>query len=249
MKPDIMSLKKTTFFLVLLLIFTISTDLQAQKSKSLWLEAKAGLNTSVIINQNAYGNGEMDYATTFGLTAGLGANYYLTEKWGVNASFNWSKLGQNYSGMQSSGDAKRKVKLNYLEVPLLALRRVGRPKNLTWVSFGPEIMFLLNAKQEYERENGGPLPKPDYLIEGTTDITNRYKPIDIALSFAISKIYDVYQNRNFRFLISANMAVGLSDINSKEWKTPNMHGSYAGSHNFYMGIKAGIMYKAFVKKE
>lgn len=244
-----MTLKKTSFFLVILFLSLLSVSVHAQKAKSLWLDAKTGLNTSIIINQNAYGNGELDYATTFGLTAGLGATYYLSKSWGVTTSLNWLKLGQNYSGLQSSGDATRKVKLHYLEVPVLAVRSIGKPKNLTWIAFGPELMFLFSAKQDYHRVKGGILPKPDYMVEGITDIKERFKPVDVAINISLSKIYDIYQNRNFRLLLSANMAVGLTDINGKDWHTPNMHGDYSGSHNFYMGIKAGIIYRAYTFKE
>jgi hypothetical protein len=232
-----------------ILICMTSLFTHAQKAGSLWLDARAGINTSFIINQNAYGNGELDYATTFGFTAGPGASYFLSDVWGANASLTWAKLGQNYSGTQSSGDAKRKVKLSYLELPMLAMRKIEGPANPAWFSFGPELMFLTGAKQDYEREDGGPLPHEENMQEGVTDIKDRFKPVDLAINISFSKIYDIYTNSKLRLLVSANMAIGLTDINSKDWQTPNIHGEYAGSHNFYLGMKVGLMYRAYMKEE
>jgi hypothetical protein len=242
-------MNKKLLFAGSLLLFIIITNLQAQQPESLWLDVRAGFNTSLIVNQNAYGNGELDYATTFGLTGGPGASYFLSEKWGINASLAWLKLGQNYSGPQSGGDATRKVKLNYIELPILAMRKIEGPKNPAWFAFGPDFMFLTGAKQDYHREDGGPLPKAENLTTGITDIKDRFAPVDIALKISLNKIYDIYENNKLRLLFSADMAYGLTDINHKDWHTPNLKGAYAGSHNFYIGIKAGLMFKAFVKED
>jgi hypothetical protein len=243
-------MKKIAHFLIFILVYLGSSGIYAQKAKSLWFDVCAGINTSLIINQNAYGNGELDYATTFGFTGGPGTSYLLSDNWGINTSLTWSKLGQNYSGSQSSADAIRKVKLNYLELPLLAMHRIKGTKNPTWIAFGPEFMFLAGAKQDYHRENdGSELPKPLTMVEGNTDIIDRFNPVDIGLNISLKKIYDLYENSKLRLVVTANMAIGLTDMNSKEWQTPNMKGDYSGSHNFYLGIKAGLMYRAYIKED
>jgi len=241
-------MNKTLPFIFSFSVFALSMDVQAQEPNSLWVTANAGICSSLIINQNAYGNGELDYATTIGYAAGLGVDYFISDKWGVNSSVSLAKLGQHYRGTQSGGEAIRKVNLDYIELPLLVMRRIVKAKKTTWIAFGPEFMFLISAKQEYHRTGGSPLPEPDYLTEGTTDIKERFKPVDLAFNFSLFRMFDLnYRNRNLLLLMSANMALGLTDINSNDWHTPNMHGDYAGSHNFYIGIRAGLMYKAFVK--
>jgi hypothetical protein len=234
---------------LVILFICYSYSVLAQESKSLWLDAKAGLNASFILNQNAYGNGELDYATTFGFAAGPGVNYFITDNWGLSTSLVWAKIGQNYSGRQSGGDATRKVKLNYIEMPLLAMRRIEGTKVPTWIAFGPELLFLTGAKQVYHREDGNPLPNESAMHEGNTRISNHFKPVDLALDISLSKLYDVYENSKLRLLVSANMAIGLTDMNSKDWQIPNLKNKYAGSHNFYIGIKVGLMYKAWVNEE
>jgi len=229
------------FFSVMIALLAV-TDARAQRPKTFWIAATAGVNTSLIINQNAYGNGELDYATTLGLTAGPGVRYFFSDKWGINSSLNWARLGQNYRGLQSGSLATRKVNLDYIAFHLLAMRRITRAAQPTWIAFGPEIMYLTAAKQEYHREAGNLLPGAEFLIEGNTDIKNRFRPVDFALNFSLNRMFDVLENRRIMLLITSNIAYGLTDISRSEWNIPNMHGKYAGSHNFYMGISAGFMF-------
>jgi hypothetical protein len=106
---------------------------------------------------------------------------------------------------------------------------------------------LLNAQQEYYRKGGDPLPNPEGMKVG--DIRERFNKTDVALNFAINKMYKMNSSDNVMFLLSFNTAIGLTDINSIEWKTPQIDGTYSGSHNFYIGIKAGLMFKASKEKK
>jgi len=236
-----MKLKILCLLPVILLIFTVSS--RSQQVNSFWLHGITGLNSIWILNQNAYGNPEMAYATTFGLTGGLGASYFMSREWGMNGSLYLSKLGQNYSGEQSGAMADRKVKLTYLEMPVLFMRQIPYMNYPTWISAGPGIRFLLKANQEYSREEGGqPLPNESGMMDG--DVTDRFKPIDIALNFSINRMVELNYSRSIMFIFSFDSSFGLTDINDSDWQIPNTHGEYAGSHNFYIGVKAGLMFKA-----
>jgi hypothetical protein len=240
MKKNILIL--ATFFLLL-----NAVKVHAQQEGTLWVNLITGVNSTWIFNQNAYGNPEIEYATTFGFTGGIGASYYFSDKWGFSPSVLASKLGQNYSGQQSGGDAERKLKLTYVEVPLLFMMHIPYAQNPTWISFGPDIMILANAQQEYFRKGGEPLPNPDGMKIG--DVRERFNPTDVALSFAINKLYKLDDSGKSFFLLSFNTAFGLTDINSVEWKIPNMKDEYGASHNFYIGIKAGLSFKASRDKQ
>lgn len=235
MKKDIL---KAAIVIMLLHVVTAN----AQQVNSKWINVVTGLNSNWIVYQNAYGNPEIEYSTTFGFTGGVGMSYFISEKWGASFSVLATKMGQNYSGVQSGGDAERKVKLSYLELPLLFMAHIKNMPNPTWISFGPDIMVLLNAQQEYRRTGGEPLPNPDGMKIG--DIRERFNPTDVALQLSLNKMYELNDTDNVMFLFSINTAFGLTDINSIEWKTPQRDGTYSGSHNFYIGIKAGLMFKA-----
>jgi hypothetical protein len=235
-------MKKYTLSLIAIFMLMLSLNLEAQQVNSFWLNGVTGLNSNWILNQNAYGNPEMAYAPSFGFTGGVGASYFISKKWALNGSVLLSRLGQKYSDEQAGAKAERKVKLNYIEVPLLFMRKISFMKYPTWISAGPGFLVLLNAKQEYTREDGGyNLPNPDGMTEG--DITERFNPLDIALNVSLTRMYDLNYFKSIMLLVSANSSFGLLDINSAEWQIPNTHNVYAASHNFYIGIKVGLMFK------
>ncbi len=236
-------MKKYRIILVIIFMLLSIVKVQAQKEGSLWINLITGLNSTWIVNQNAYGNPEIEYSTTFGFTGGAGVSYYFSEKNGFSGSVLASKLGQNYSGVMKGDDADRKVKLTYIEVPLVFMRSIPYTQNPTWISFGPNIMLLIDAQQEFFRKSGtSDLTNPDGMKQG--DVKERFNKTDVALSLALNKLYPLDDSGKSMFLLSFNTSFGLTDINSIEWKLPNMHDEYAASRNFYIGIKAGLSFNA-----
>ncbi len=227
--------------LVTLFMAVFSLKVKAQQVGSLWVNAIAGGNNTWIVNQNAYGNQEMEYAPTFGITGGVGMSYFHDRNWGYNGSVFFSNLGQKYSGYQGGGKAIRNVKLSYLEVPLLAMKNLPEMFYPTWISFGPDIMILLDAKQDYTREGGSPLPNPEGM--SNSDTKERFNTVDVAVNLSLNRMYTLDYFQKLMFLISINSSFGLIDINKSSWQIPNTHSYYGKSHNFYIGVKAGIMFK------
>lgn len=205
------------------------------------MDAEAGYNSNWIFNQNAYGNPEMEYSATFGYTGGLGVNYFYDRNWGFKGSLFLSKMGQNYSGVQAVGEADRKVNLTYLEVPLMMMKKIPFMNYPTWISFGPAVMILINAEQEYKRVGGNPLPNPDGMA--SSNVKDRFRSADVALNFALSRMVDLNRSKKAMYLFSVNSSFGLTDINKPAWHIPNTHGIYGRSHNFYIGFKAGMMFR------
>jgi len=220
----------------------LSLYLYAQQVHSLWLNGAAGLNSNWILNQNAYGNPEMEYSTSFGFTCGVGVSYFISRGCGMSGSVLLTQMGQNYSGMQAGALAKRKVQLIYLEFPLLVMRQIPNMRYPTWISAGPDIMILTKARQEYNRDQGGTqLPNEEGMADG--DITERFKPVDIALNFSLNRMVELNYFRSIMLLFSINSSLRLLDINSNEWQIPNTQNIYQPSHNFYIGAKIGLMFK------
>jgi len=226
---------------ILLLLLLLSFDIRAQQAGSFWLNGAVGLNSNWILNQNAYGNPEMDYTPSFGLTGGVGIICFINREWGASGSAFLTQMGQNYSGVQGGAMAKRKVKLTYLEVPILLMWKIPIMRNPTWISAGPDIMILKKAMQEYSRAEGGvPLPNQSGMAEG--DIKERFKPVDIALNVSLSRMFEINYRKSVMILFSLNSSFGITDINNPDWKIPNTHNIYQPSHNFYVGGKIGLMF-------
>jgi hypothetical protein len=225
--------------LLITFIFIVAGHAQAQQKGSLWFSAIAGLNSTLILNQNTYGNPEMPYMPTFGLTGGIGAVYFNNHDWGISGTMLVSKLGQNYKGEQAGGEAKRKVKLYYVEVPLLLMKKISGIKKPLWISIGPDLLFLLKAQQDYSRDGGTPLPNPEGMASG--DIRERFRTTDIAVNFSVSRSYALDRAESKLLFISLNSALGITDINEAEWQFPNVYSEYGKSHNFYIGAKVALM--------
>lgn len=233
-------MKKNELRLAIILLILVTVKVNAQQKGSLWVNVLTGMNSTWILNQNAYGNPEIEYSASFGFTGGAGVSYFHNRDLGFNGSVLISRLGQNYSGYQAGGVADRKVKLNYLEVPLTIMKGIRGMQYPTWISFGPDILLLLNAKQDYTRDGGSPLPNPDGMV--VKDTKERFRKADIAVNLSLNRMYTMSYSRKMMLLFSLNSAVGLTDINKSNWQIPNTHDYYGKSHNFYVGLKVGIMY-------
>jgi len=233
-------MKKYKLSLAIVFLIFFAVNVNAQQKKSIWVNVVAGMNSTWILNQNAYGNPEIEYSPSFGLNGGVGVSYFHNRDLGFNGSVMVSQLGQNYSGYQAGGVAERKVKLTYLEVPLMIMKGIHGMQYPTWIAFGPDILILLNAKQDYTRDGGSPLPNPDGML--VKDTKERFSKADVALNFSLNRMYTINYSRKMLLLFSLNSAVGLTDINKSTWQIPNSHDTYGKSHNFYIGMKIGIMY-------
>jgi len=227
--------------LVILLIFTYHGG-KAQPSGSTWLSTTAGLNSVWIMNQNAYGNQELEYGTRFGVQASVGLNHYLNTRYGLSTGVGFGNFGQNYHGEQNEGKANRNVNLNYVMIPILGMKQLCDPQHPCWLTIGPQLMILTSASQKYSREDGSPLSNPEYLQEGKADVTKRFRPVDVMLNIGFSNLYSMRSSDKFRMILSYNAAIGLLDINAKSYQIPNLTGTYKASHNFYMGVQAGFIF-------
>jgi hypothetical protein len=233
-------LKRYILSLVVIFLVLLKAEVRAQQRGSLWFNVISGVNSTWIVNQNAYGNQEIEYSAAFGLTGGVGVSYFHNRDWGFTGSFLASQLGQNYKGYQAGAVAQRKIKLMYLECPLMVMKGIRGTQYPTWISFGPDIMILLNAKQDYVRDGGSPLPNPEGMV--VKDTKERFNQTDVAMNFALNRMYAFNYSRKMMILISLNSAIGFTDINKSAWQIANTHDHYGKSRNFYIGAKIGIMY-------
>lgn len=212
----------------------------AQPSESTWLTTSVGINSTWIMNQNAYGTPEMDYSTKFGLSGMIGLNYYINTKYGLSTGIGIGNYGQRYGGEQAGAKASRKVNLNYIQVPLLAMKQLCDPHHPCWLTFGPQIMILTSATQQYTRDAEISLENQDILE--IRDAQKLYKPLDIMLNLGFSNLYYMRTYDNMRLMVSYNTALGLFDINEKDYRITRKGSDYKGSHNFYIGVQVGLMF-------
>lgn len=239
--------KVTHIFLVIILACPMITV--GQVNNFSFLSFDFGANNTWILNQNMYGNPELNYNLKFGFSGGASYKYFAN-KFGYSVGLGLGSFGQRYSGNMVGADAKLRINQVYLELPVLGMYKLGGNKQQTWISCGPQLMYLLSAQQDFQRDNGQLIPEPEMLNPGSTDVINRFNIVDIMLAVEVTHIY-AYKFTNVRpfksnqktiWMLSLKSAIGLTDINSPDFKVSSTRNLYAGSHNFYLGVNIGFMF-------
>jgi len=125
-------MKKAVF--LFLTIFTLNA-LKAQKPH---FGFKGGLNVTNLVYKNADGT---DYKA--GFHAGLVSHIHAAHNFAIQPEVFYSQQG----GIREVGNDDYKLKLNYINVPVLAQYMFGKGYR---IEAGPQVGFLLNAKDKYK---------------------------------------------------------------------------------------------------
>lgn len=243
-------MKKVTH-IFLAIILACPMLMLGQKNNFSILSLDFGANSAWILNQNMYGNPELNYNLKFGLSGVVSYKYFIS-KYGYSVGLGLGNLGQKYSGSMAGADAKLRINLTYLELPVLGMYKLGGNKQQTWISFGPQLMYLVSAQQDFQRNNGQLIPEPEMLSPGSTDVINRYNIIDIMMAVEATHIFaskftnikPFRSDRKTMWALSVKSAIGLTDLNSPESRVSSSRNLYAGSHNFYLGVNIGYMFNS-----
>lgn len=227
-----------------------------QGIKSSLVSVDFGMNNTMILNQNTYGNQEMPYSPKFGFS-GLASYKHFINNYGYSLGLGFINMGQKYVGDMAGTYTRRKINLACLQVPLTVMYNLRGKHHHTWLSAGPQFMILLSARQDFDREAGRVLPNPELLINGNTDVINRFNPADVMLNFEVSRLF-AFRATNIlpykpagKLMWSASLdgSIGITDINQQAYQLENTHNVYGGSHNFYIGMKIGLMLKTKIRDE
>ncbi len=186
-------MKKNIFTAVAVFAFGFAN---AQETK---FGVKTGLNIANL-------SGDVEGASSLvGFQIGGFAEFKISDKFAVQPELMYSAQGgkQSYSESSSgySYSAESKIKLSYLNVPVMA-KYYAAPKFS--LEFGPQIGFLLSAKQDWS-ESG-----TDGSYSGSEDIKKDAESINFGLNFGAG--YD------FTEKLSAGLRynLGLSNIAKTE---------------------------------
>jgi hypothetical protein len=234
-------------FLAIILVSPLLTLGQGNKIPIISLDF--GANNTWILNQNMYGNPELTYDLKFGFS-GVASYKFLINKYGYSVGLGLGNLGQKYSGNMAGANAQYKINLTYLQLPVMGMYKIVDKKQQTWISFGPQINYLLSAQQNFKRDHGNLIPNPEMLPVGSTDVRERFNLIDVMLALELTQIFaskyanttPYRANGKTMWSISLKGAIGLTDINSPKYHISSTHNLYTGSHNFFLGVHLGYMF-------
>jgi hypothetical protein len=164
---------------------------------------KGGLNVSGIT-----GYAE-DTKTLIGFHVGGFAEIKVIEKLAIQPEFLFSTQGTVIEGF--NGDSNTTVKVNYLNIPVLAKYYIT---NAFTVEAGPQIGFLLSAKTRGE------------------DVSDLYKSTDFGFNLGCG--YNFTEN----IFVGARYTIGLTDVNdaSDESLYPDLYNASFKNSNFALSL-------------
>ncbi|MDX5347614.1 MAG: PorT family protein [Hymenobacteraceae bacterium] len=136
--------------------FALST--QAQEIN---LGLRAGVNYASISGDDA-----QNTSYRAGLLAGAIVNFGLTDAFSIQPEFNYSAKGYKHETTVGNVTTTERVRLNYLDVPLLAHIKAGG----LFFELGPQMSFALSGKQEDEVKK--------VEANGSENTTTKTKTID-----------------------------------------------------------------------
>jgi hypothetical protein len=179
------------------------------------LGVKGGLNFPTLSgdSRQLYEN-QTKFRTDF--YAGGYANYKITDQISFQPELLYSKQG---AGLKTNDNSKAKLITHNINIPLMGRYEIMDGLN---VEFGPQLGFLVSAKEKYE------LGKENTKIKAT----DNFKTFDFGLNFgAAYKITDELE-------INARFTKGLSNINDYYPQTVN--DNYKITNTYF---SVGVAYK------
>lgn len=157
--------------------------------------AKAGVNFASI-----GGDDTEDVDSRTGFHVGVLAEFMLTEQFGIQPELLYSMQGAKGEYSESGIRLKEELKLDYLNLPILAKYKVTPGFSL---HLGPQVGFLLSAEDEIEFSMDGE------TVTETEDIKDFVSSVDFGLTGGLGYELDMGVFFNARYYL------GLSNINEE----------------------------------
>ncbi|MBI1805060.1 MAG: PorT family protein [Ignavibacteriae bacterium] len=150
-----------------------------------------------------------------GVIIGGLAEIGISDLWCVQVEPRYIQKGMKETGFVITGNDPTPLsttnlvfKLDYLEIPVLLKATLGRDNFRPIVFAGPNVGFLLSAKNEWERYDA----QQQGIIPASIDVTERYNSIDLSLDFGVGGEYQI--SPSVSLLADARYSLGLIDLNN-----------------------------------
>ncbi|MFU8843699.1 MAG: porin family protein [Bacteroidales bacterium] len=241
-------MKKLLFLIAA--VWMISITAEAQKGKEVILGVNGALTNVWVINQNFYGEPQIDYAPKMGYTAGINLGYDINGNAGIMAEVHYSLQGQKYDGKQNGIKTERNIDLRYMNIPLFFKYAFGQDQTRFRVMIGPQMGILMDASQEYLWNDQVKQTKVNDLNgvpfqTGAKNIKDRFEKIDFGIAIDIGT--DINLSKVFFVTAGIRGNYGFKDINAEPYRLENLDGEYNPSHNLWGGLYFGINYRIDVE--
>ena len=235
-------------------VILLSLSSSGQKGHELILGVGGSFSSVWIMNQNFYGEPELDYAPKMGYAGSFNLGYNFTENAGIMVEFQYSIQGQKYDDKQTIDgvkyDAKRDITLNYFNIPLFFKYAFGTGDTKFRFMVGPQFGMLLDANQTYTRDGQDVNTiaidlDGNEFDTGAKNIKERFTEYDIGIALDVGA--DIHLSDKFFLSPGFRLNYGFTDINAEPYRIEDIDKEYSPSHNFWAGFFIGIYYKIDVE--
>jgi len=237
---------------------------------STWIIQQNNYNTLNLFYVPIVRQSEMDYVFTWGGQGGVNIGYNFVKRFGLEfrPSFSWAGqryndnftgpvasdgiVGANglyqpntsitnwqhyYSGTFAYVNVTRTIKFTYIQLPIMAKYQthIGDIASY-YLMIGPQINIRQSGSESIT-VNYYP-----YTYPGELSPKQRFQALDYGL--ALNTGVDIYANDWLYFNVGLESFIAIDDLNGSTlknlgWYDKN-HVSYQPSHNFYLGLNAGV---------
>lgn len=168
------------------------TTAQAQQSEKGTIEVlpHVGFTISDFSGSDANDNGALS-----SLNLGIGADFYLNDRWSIRSGLNYETMGSDFNDTT--------VGLSYLTIPINANYHFGKTRKWN-LNFGPSIGFLTYAKA------------------GDLSVKNAYNSVQAGVNLGIGYKFEL--TKKLGLMVDYQSMAGLTDT-SKYLNLKNNYGS------------------------
>jgi len=164
----------------------------------------------------SYESVSIDMDAKMGLGLGGFVRFDVSEKFKVQPELVYLQKNSEFEMTDVDYKSSSKIKLGYLSVPIMAKYFINENIN---IYAGPQVEFLLSAKDEWEETDFGP------TTSGEDDIKDDLKGINLGLGFGAG--YELNNGLGF----DARYVIDLTDLNDMEDNPAEIK-----TKGFYIGI-------------
>ncbi|MFT5833343.1 MAG: hypothetical protein ACI97N_000970 [Cognaticolwellia sp.] len=244
---------KHVLFILLSFLLVNITKAQVTSISSINVGGSAFVGISLIAEQNNHGASELSFTPTPSYSGGVLVNVNWYQNLGIQIEGNYTFQGQKYYGTQSGIETEKNLTLNYIQIPVLfkytfTEYSISKAAPDLFFMVGPQFAFLQNAKLAYLR-GGTEIGFTEYhesvfnpllerLPEYTTDI-DLFNNFDLSLTAALGAQFEI--SDYLMITAESRLNWGVSDINARTWRFPDLRNHYTASRNYVWGLKIGIV--------
>lgn len=248
-----------------LLFLSICTclSLQIHAQTQFFAGINGGYVAKAIINQNNYGQNEMDYVQGYSPLFGLTLGVDLDNKHLVRLEPQLLSIGQPYEDQIGGSAFNKDVRLDYIHIPLTYTFVVnggskGENQGVNFfITAGLYAGILNDASMDLSINNqtatlfqfstsGGGNPNTAALVSllpgngNPADYKELYNSTDFGGIFGLG--VQAFLTEKLKLSLEIRTGASLGDINAEAWRLNNKDGNYEASRNLYGGLLLGLSY-------